>query len=45
MKVRVNGKEMSQSEFVTGMFLKPKQRVKKKRRKKASKWRQDAKSG
>ncbi len=35
MKVRVNGKEMSQSEFVTGMFLKPKKRAKPRRRKKA----------
>ncbi len=35
MKVRVNGKEMSQSEFVLGMFTKPKKRVKPKRRKKA----------
>ncbi len=35
MKVRVNGKEMSQSEFVLGMFLKPKNRVKPKPRQKA----------
>ncbi len=45
MKVRVNDKDMSQSDFVTGLFLKPKQRVKKKRRKKARKERRDAKSG
>jgi len=35
VKVRVNGKEMSQSAFVTGIFLKPKKRAKPKRRKKA----------
>ena len=35
MRVRINSKEMSQSAFVTGMFTKPKKRVKPKRRKKA----------
>ena len=35
MKVSVNGEEMTQSAFVTGMFLKPKNRVKPKPRQKA----------
>ncbi len=40
MRVNVNGKEMSQSEFVLGMFLKPKNRAKPRRKKRAER-RQD----